>query len=43
MVGDLTAGYNLKEISQRNHLQQSRHTSLRLRLQRKAVLYLYTG
>jgi len=40
ILNDLSAGYNLKEISQRNHLQQSHLTSLRNSLQQKAVAYL---
>jgi hypothetical protein len=40
ILNDLSAGYNLKEISQRNHLQQSHLTSLRSSLQQKAVAYL---
>jgi len=39
-LDDLTAGYNLKEISQRNHLQHSHLASLRHSLQQKAVAYL---
>jgi hypothetical protein len=40
MLNDLSAGYNMKEISKRNHLQQSLLTSLRSSLQQKAVAYL---
>lgn len=36
-LDDLTAGYSMKEISQRNHIQYSRLPSLRTSLQEKAV------
>ena len=39
-LDDLTAGYTMKEISQRNHIQYSRFTVLRTSLQEKAVEYL---
>ncbi len=39
-LDDLTAGYSLKEISQRNRIQYSRLPSLRTSLQEKAVEYL---
>lgn len=39
-LDELTAGYSLKEISQRNHIQYSRLPSLRTKLQEKAVAYL---
>ncbi len=40
ILNDLSAGYNLKEISKRNHLQQSHLATLRQSLQQKAVAYL---
>ena len=39
-LDDLSAGYSMKEISQRNHIQYSRLPSLRTSLQEKAVEYL---
>ena len=39
-LDDLTAGYSMKEISQRNSIQYSRLPSLRTSLQEKAVDYL---
>jgi hypothetical protein len=39
-LDELTAGYSMKEISQRNHIQYSRLPSLRTSLQEKAVAYL---
>jgi hypothetical protein len=39
-LDDLTAGYTLKEISQRQHIQYTRLPALRLSLQEKAVAYL---
>jgi hypothetical protein len=39
-LNDLTAGYNLKEISRRQHLDNSCIQSLRQSLQTKAVAYL---
>ncbi len=39
-LDDLTAGYSMKEISQRNHIQYSRLPVLRTSLQEKAVEYL---
>ena len=39
-LDDLTAGYTMKEISQRNSIQYSRLPSLRTSLQEKAVEYL---
>ncbi len=39
-LDDLTAGYSMKEISQRNHVQYSRLPILRMSLQEKAVAYL---
>jgi hypothetical protein len=40
ILNDLSAGYNMKEISQRNSIDKSRLTSLRQSLQHKAVAYL---
>jgi len=37
---ELTAGYSLKEISQRNHIQYSHLPILRAKLKEKAVEYL---
>lgn len=39
-LNDLTAGYSMKEISQRNNIQYSRLPVLRTQLQEKAVEYL---
>jgi len=39
-LDDLSAGYSMKEISQRNHIQYSRLPTLRTSLQEKAVQYL---
>ena len=39
-LNDLTAGYTMKEISQRNRIQYSRLPILRTSLQEKAVAYL---
>ena len=39
-LSDLSAGYSMKEISQRNHIQYSRLPVLRTSLQEKAVAYL---
>ena len=39
-LDDLTAGYSMKEISQRNHIQYSHLPILRTSLQEKAVEYL---
>ena len=39
-LDELTAGYSLKEISQRNHIEYSHLPSLRTKLQEKAVEYL---
>ena len=39
-LDDLSAGYTMKEISQRNHIQYSRLPSLRTSLHEKAVEYL---
>ena len=39
-LDDLTAGYSMKEISERNHIQYSRLPVLRTSLQEKAVEYL---
>ncbi len=39
-LADLSAGYSMKEISQRNHIQYSRLPVLRTSLQEKAVEYL---
>ena len=39
-LNDLSAGYSMKEISQRNHIQYSRLPSLRTSLQEKAISYL---
>ena len=40
ILNDLSAGYNMKEISKRNHPEQSLRTSLRQSFQQKAVAYL---
>ncbi|MCX6138788.1 MAG: hypothetical protein NTV54_15015 [Ignavibacteriales bacterium] len=39
-LDDLTAGYTMKEISQRHHIKYSRFPILRTALQEKAVAYL---
>jgi hypothetical protein len=39
-LDDLTAGYTMKEISQRQHIQYSHLPILRTSLQEKAVAYL---
>ncbi len=39
-LDDLTSGYTMKEISQRNHLKYSRLPSIRIALQEKAASYL---
>jgi hypothetical protein len=39
-LDDLTAGYNMKEISKRNSIDKSRLPSLRQALQQKAICYL---
>ena len=39
-LDDLTAGYTMKEISQRQHIQYSRLPAIRSSLQEKAVAYL---
>ena len=39
-LDDLTAGYTMKEISQRQHIQYSRLPAIRISLQEKAVAYL---
>jgi hypothetical protein len=39
-LADLTAGFRLKEISERNHFDQSRLQFLRQSVQRKAISYL---
>jgi hypothetical protein len=40
VLNDLTAGYNMKEISRRNSIDKPRLSSLRQALQQKAVVYL---
>ncbi len=40
IMNDLAAGYNLKEISSRNAITQSRIPAIRQSLQDKAVAYL---
>src|SRR5208283_1189949 len=39
-LDELTAGYSLKEISQRNHIQYSQIPLLRTKLQEKVIAYL---
>jgi hypothetical protein len=40
ILNDLSAGYTMKEISQRNSIDKSRIPSLRQALQQKAICYL---